>query len=135
MTRAEFEELVGRKVTAEQYKAFETLYMESNLCKQEFVKSIKGLLKSIPESKPKVIMRMKMTVNGYDTTPNGAWYFIKYVELVDINIATGKKVVKELEEKDYKKLSAEGRDLNLSKWYDFNYTDCVDENGKAIEMI
>lgn len=49
MMKHEFEELAGRTVTNEQYKAIETLYMESNLTKPEFVKSIKQMLKSIPE--------------------------------------------------------------------------------------
>lgn len=40
MMKSEFENLAGRAVTNEQYRAIETLYMSSNLEKTEFVKSI-----------------------------------------------------------------------------------------------
>lgn len=40
MMKSEFENLAGREVTDEQYRAIETLYMSSNLEKTEFVKSI-----------------------------------------------------------------------------------------------
>lgn len=49
MMKHEFEELAGRTVTNDQYKAIETLYMESNMTKQEFVKSVQPMLKAIPE--------------------------------------------------------------------------------------
>ena len=59
MMKSEFENLAGREVTDEQYKAIETLYMSSNLEKTEFVKSIKAMLKSIPKpEKKKDIKRM-----------------------------------------------------------------------------
>mgnify|MGYP000486019093 CR=1 FL=1 len=51
MMKSEFESLAGRNVTDEQYKAIETLYMSSNLEKAEFVKSIRTMLKSIPQHK------------------------------------------------------------------------------------
>lgn len=38
MMKSEFENLAGREVTDEQYRAIETLYMSSNLEKTEFVK-------------------------------------------------------------------------------------------------
>lgn len=53
MMKSEFENLAGREVTDEQYKAIETLYMSSNLEKAEFVKSIKAMLKSIPKPEKK----------------------------------------------------------------------------------
>lgn len=49
MMKSEFENLAGREVTNEQYRAIETLYMSSNLEKAEFVKSIRTMLKSIPQ--------------------------------------------------------------------------------------
>lgn len=48
MMKSEFENLAGREVTDEQYRAIETLYMSSNLEKTEFVKSMKPILKNIP---------------------------------------------------------------------------------------
>lgn len=92
MMKSEFESLAGRNVTDEQYKAIETLYMSSNLEKAEFVKSIRTMLKSIPQpEKKKDIKRMAVRDrSGYRKTPNGCYYHIEYVELVDIDIKTGK---------------------------------------------
>ena len=53
MMKSEFENLAGRAVTNEQYRAIETLYMSSNLEKTEFVKSIRTMLKSIPQPERK----------------------------------------------------------------------------------
>ena len=59
MMKHEFERMAGREVTTEQYDAFETLYMNSNLNQQDFVKSIKQILKAIPQpKKEKNIKRM-----------------------------------------------------------------------------
>ena len=99
MMKSEFESLAGRNVTDEQYKAIETLYMSSNLEKAEFVKSIRTMLKSIPQpEKEKDIKRMAVRDrSGYRKTPNGCYYHIEYVELVDIaHIAHGAAARKEL---------------------------------------
>ena len=88
MMNSEFENLAGREVTDEQYRAIETLYMSSNLEKTEFVKSMKPILKNIPQpEKKKDIKRMVVRDrSGYRKTPNGCYYHIEYVELVDIEI-------------------------------------------------
>ena len=71
----------------------------------------------------------------WDTmTPNGCYYYIQYVELVRTDIATGKMIIKPLEEKDLRKIQKEGHDLNYSYDYDFDYTDCVDMKKKPIEL-
>lgn len=82
MMKSEFENLAGRAVTNEQYRAIETLYMSSNLEKAEFVKSIRTMLKSIPQpERKKDIKRMVVRdKSGYRKTPNGCYYHIKYVE-------------------------------------------------------
>ena len=115
MMKSEFENLAGREVTDEQYRAIETLYMSSNLEKTEFVKSMKPILKNIPQpEKKKDIKRMVVRDrSGYRKTPNGCYYHIEYVELVDIDIKTGKYIIKPLEEKDFEKLAKDGHDLNL----------------------
>ena len=106
MMKSEFENLAGRAVTNEQYRAIETLYMSSNLEKTEFVKSIRTMLKSIPQpERKKDIKRMVVRdKSGYRKTPNGCYCHIKYVELVDIDIKTGKYIIKPLEEKDFERL-------------------------------
>jgi len=136
MMKSEFENLAGREVTDEQYRAIETLYMSSNLEKTEFVKSMKPILKNIPQpEKKKDIKRMVVRDrSGYRKTPNGCYYHIEYVELVDIDIKTGKYIIKPLEEKDFEKLAKDGHDLNLDTWFDFDYEDCIDEKKKQIEL-
>ena len=51
MMKYEFEKLAGRSVTEYQYIAIDILYMSSSLEKTEFVKSIRHILNSIPETK------------------------------------------------------------------------------------
>ena len=101
-----------------------------------FVKSIKQMLKSIPlPEKEKNIKKMCVRDrSGFRKTPNGCYYHIEYVELVDVDIKTGKYIVKELEEKDFERLSREGHDLNLNTSFDFDYTQCIDTKHKAIEL-
>ena len=79
MMKSEFENLAGREVTDEQYRAIETLYMSSNLEKTEFVKSMKPILKNIPQpEKKKDIKRMVVRDrSGYRKTPNGCYYHIE----------------------------------------------------------
>ncbi len=136
MMKSEFESLAGRTVTEEQYKAIETLYMSSNLEKAEFVKSMRPMLKSIPQpEKKKNTKRMAVRDrSGYRMTPNGCYYHIEYVELVDIDIKTGKYIIKPLEEKDFEQLAKDGKNLDLDGWFDFDYENCIDEKGKPIEL-
>ncbi|MDO4331782.1 MAG: hypothetical protein Q4C58_03750 [Eubacteriales bacterium] len=136
MMKSEFENLAGRKVTDEQYEAIEKLYMSSSLNKRDFVKSIRPMLKTIPEPKKEKNIK-KMCVrdrSGCRKTPNGCWYHIEYVELVDVDIKTGKYIIKALEDKDFEQLVKDGCDLDLSGWFDFDYENCIDENGKPIEL-
>lgn len=112
MNKFEFENLSGRSVTEEQYKAIEILYMSSDLGKAEFVRDHSGFIK----------------------TPNGCYFHIKYVEVLDIDIKTGKYIIKPLEDKDFEQLVKEGKSLSLSTWFDFNFEDCIDENKKPIEL-
>lgn len=136
MMKHEFERMAGREVTTEQYDAFETLYMNSNLNQQDFVKSIKQILKAIPQpKKEKNIKRMCVRDrSGYRKTPNGCYYHIEYVELVDIDIKTGKYIIKPLEDRDFEQLAKDGHDLNLNTWFDFDYEDCIDEKKRPIEL-
>lgn len=98
MMQYEFEELAKRRVTPEQYRAIEALYTDSTLSKADFVKSIKGLLNSIPEpAEEKQIVRVSTTDrSGHEYTPNGAWIHTIKAELVDIDIATGKILLREI---------------------------------------
>ena len=136
MMKHEFEAIAKREVTDEQFEAIEKLYMSSTLNKQDFVKSIRPMLKTIPEpEKEKNIKKMCVRDrSGYMKTPNGCWYHIEYVELVDVDIKTGKFIVKALEDRDFEKLSREGNDLNSSTSFDFDYTRCIDTQHREIEL-
>lgn len=72
--------------------------------------------------------------SGYRKTPNGCYYHIEYVELVDIDIKTGKYIIKPLEDKDFEQLAKDGHDLNLNTWFDFDYEDYIDEKKRPIEL-
>lgn len=136
MMKHEFEALAKREVTDEQFEAIEKLYMSSTLEKQDFVKSIRPLLKTIPEPEKKKNIK-KMCVrdrSGFRKTPNGCWFHIRYVELVDIDIKTGKYIVKEIEDKDAEQLSSVGCDLHYSSDFDFDYTKCIDTNHRKIKL-
>ena len=90
MMKNEFERIAGRTVTVEQYKAIETLYMESKLDKHDFVKSIRSMLKTIPEQ----TNRERILV-GVMAMPNGTWMNYE-AEIINANIKTGKIEVKRL---------------------------------------
>lgn len=137
MMKEEFERLAKIEVTHETYsKIIEPMYLATDLSKQEFVKllNLKGL--AMPKVKTKNIKKMLIRDrSGYTKTPNGCWYHIRYVELVDIVISTGKCVVKPLEDEDIQKLADEGYDVHLAYDYDFDYTQCVDIKKRPIILM
>ena len=95
MMKSEFENLAGREVTDEQYRAIETLYMSSNLEKTEFVKSMKPILKNIPQpEKKKDIKRMVVRDrSGYRKTPNGGYYHaIEIMQVWEVDSAVNEVV-------------------------------------------
>ena len=114
MMKAEFERIAKRTVTDKQYDAIEALYMDSNLDKYAFVKSIKGMLKSIPEVEPeREIVRVTITDNsGYEHTPNGCWLHTIKAEVVGIEISTGKILLRKIEDS-----------YQLDTWCEYHYWD------------
>lgn len=134
MMKEEFERLAKIEVSYETYsKVIEPMYIAADIPKQEFIKLLN--LKAFESPKVKVKDIKKMCVrdrSGCMKTPNGCWYHIEYVELVDIDIRTGKFIIKPLEDEDFQKLSKEGCDLNLSTGFDFDYTQCLDIKKKPI---
>lgn len=94
MMKSEFEAIAKRTVTPEQYKHIEALYMASGLDKYEFVKSIKSLLKTIPEEKKEKILVMAVhNKYGEMFTPNHAYVMTYKVKLISVDIRTGKKFI------------------------------------------
>ena len=98
MMKEEFETLAKREVTMEQYEAIEALYTVCNLDKQAFVKAISGAIKSIPvpEKKKPIIPVMIKDNSGCYTTPNGCWNHLIDCELIDVDIKSGKVLVKKI---------------------------------------
>ena len=136
----EFEEIAKIRVTAEDYNnIIEPMYMATNLSKADFVKTLnlKFFANRVPKAPkaPKNIKKMLVRDNsGFMMTPNRCYYHIKYVELVDVDIRTGKFIVKALDEEDREKLYSTGHSLDLAYDFDFDYLQCVDTKKKPIEL-
>lgn len=76
-------------------------------------------MNQVQPTKEKDIKRMLVRDHsGFIKTPNGCYFYIKYVELVDIDIKTGKYIIKPLEDKDFEQLIKDGKSLSLSTWFD-----------------
>lgn len=137
MMQHEFEERAGITVTAEDYNnIIEPMYMALKLSKDDFVKvvNLKFFKDRVPR-KPKDMRRMLVRNKMFDRrTPNGCYYYIQWVELVAVDIKTGKYIVKPLDDKDLAKLRQEGHSLDLSYGYDMDYTRCMDTKRKPIKL-
>lgn len=106
MMKQEFEDLAKIKVTEETYsKVIEPMYLASNLLKREFIRFLNLKVLAAPGEKDikKMCIRDR---SGYMKTPNGCYYHIRYVEFIDVDIATGKYIVKSLEDEDFQKSSS-----------------------------
>lgn len=135
----EFIEMSGLNVSYKDYtEIVEPMYMAvENMSKQDFIKFITPSVTALIKNCPRVKTIKKMLVrdrSGYTKTPNGCWYHIEYVELVDVDIRTGKYIVAPLEDEDFNKLISKGMDLDHSTDYDFDYSDCISRKGKPIEL-
>lgn len=136
MTKQEFEVLAGCEVSFEAYSnIIEPMYMAVELPKQDFIKLLNLKALATPKVKEKNIKKMCVRDrSGYMKTPNGCWYHIEYVELVDVDIRTGKFIVKALDDEDFRKLSESGHDLNYSTDFDFDYIQCLDTKKKPVRL-
>lgn len=130
----EFEDLAKIEVTFETYsKIIEPMYLAADLPKQDFIKLLNLKALAAPKVKEKNIKKMCVRDrSGCMKTPNGCWYYIEFAELVDVDIKTGKFIVKALDAEDFCKLSESGHDLNYSIGFDFDYTQCIDTKKKPI---
>lgn len=136
MTKQEFETLARIEVSYETYsKVIEPMYMAVDITKEEFVKILNTKVLSEQKEKAKTIKKMRVRdKSGYEKTPNGCWYHIEYVELVDVDIRTGKFIIRPLVDEDFQKLLKDGCDLNLSTVFDFDYTQCIDTKKNPIVL-
>lgn len=135
MTKKEFETLYGHEVSSNDYNnVIEPMYMATDLSKQDFVKMFSKNAFKAPEKAKNIKKMLVRDRSGFTTTPNGCWYHIEYVELADVDIATGKFIVKPLTDEDFDKLTAEGKDLDHSTSYDFDYTKCLTPKLEPVEL-
>lgn len=138
MMYSEFEELAGYRVSYETYtKVIEPMYMAipENITKQQFVKMLnRKAFEYKPERKPNVKKMLVRDRSGYRKTPNGCWYHIQYVDLVEVDIGTRKYVVAPLSDEELNKIYQSGHSLDCAYDYDMDYTDCVDTKHKPIKL-
>lgn len=98
MLKDEFEKMLGFEVSAEIYNSFNTLYMNCDLNKQDFVKKYKSVIKDY-KKKPKPFKKVLVgTYNrlGEEKTPNGAYYYGYDADLIGVDIKRGKPIVANL---------------------------------------
>lgn len=112
MMKHEFEKLVGREVTTEQYEMIEGLYTQSTMSKQDFAESIKKMVHSLPKPKfsGKVLVISIQDNSGCYWTPNGCWLHTVRAELVDVDISSGKIKVRKIPNSYEQKYDADMRD-------------------------
>jgi len=134
MMWSEFEELAGYRVTRETYETvIEPMYMATNLSKRDFVKLInRKAVEYKPVRQPNVKRMRVRDHSGRMMTPNGCWYHIQYVDLIDVDIKTGKRVIALLDEETEREYLR--RTDGLETGFDFDYTEAVDAKRKPIEL-
>lgn len=71
--------------------------------------------------------------SGYTKTPNNCYYHIQYVDMVDVDIRTGKNVIAPLDDETLYEISRT-HSLDCGYDYDFDYTQCVDRKKKPIVL-
>jgi len=136
MMKHEFEAMAGYEVTNETYdNIIEPMYMATNLSKQEFIKTLnRKALEYKPVRKPNIKKMLVRDRAGFTKTPNGCYYHIQYVDMVDVDIRTGKAVIAELSDEALSEIYQSGHSLDLGYDYDFDYTECIDTKRKPVEL-
>ncbi len=137
MMQHEFEALAGYRVTADDYNnIIEPMYMATNMTKEDFIKTLdrKFFTDRVPKT-PKNIKRMRVRNRmGSPITPNGCYTYIEWVELIDVDIKTGKCIIKALEDEDLRQIAEQGNSLDTAYGFDMDYTRCIDTKRKPIEL-
>lgn len=132
----EFEQIAGYEVSNETYDTIiEPMYMATAMSKQDFIKTLnRKALEYKPERKPNIKKMLVRDRAGFRKTPNGCYYHIQYVDMVDVDIRTGRIVVAPLSDKVLNGIYMSGNSLDCAYEYDFDYTQCVDTKKKPIEL-
>ena len=135
MMQHEFEQIAGYKVSQDSYdNIIEPMYMATSLSKSDFVKMLNRKAFEVkPVREPDIRKMLVRDRLGCARTPNGCWDHVEYVDLVSVDVATGKFVVAPLKESTLSGL-ARTCDLNLSASYDFDYLNCLDVHRKPVTL-
>lgn len=132
----EFEKLAGYEVSQEDYEnVIEPMYLATKLNKQDFIKTLnRKTFEKKHERRPNIKVMCVRDRSGYRMTPNGCYYNIQYVDMVDVDIRTGKIIVAPLSEDVLAELRDQGKSLDLGYWFDFDYLMCLDTKKKPIRL-
>lgn len=136
MMKCEFERIAGYEVSDKTYnEIIEPMYLATELSKRDFVKLLnRKALETKKVRKPNIKCMLVRDRSGYTKTPNGCYYHIQYVDMVDVDIKTGKIVIAPLDDETLREIGRT-HDLNNGYHFDFDYTQCVDTHKKPIVLI
>lgn len=106
MLHSEFCKIAKCEISYKAYKeAFEPLYMTMDVDKASFVKMLLPAIKEVAKKEEEEARKRQKLIFVSDgrKTPNGCYYLGDFVKLVDVDIPTGKVVVRELTDDEYQK--------------------------------
>ena len=104
MLHSEFCALSKCEISYKAYKeGFEPLYMAMDIDKRSFVKMVLPAIKEVAKKEEEEARKRQklLFVSDGTKTPNGCYYFGEFVKLVNVDIPTGKVVVRELTDDEY----------------------------------
>ena len=110
MMYSEFCQISGQEVSYEAYKEkFEPMYNALNINKHEFINFMMPTIKNVAkkekmarESEERKNQKLVFVSDG-SRTPNGCYYIGSFFKLVGSDIKTGKALVRELTDDEFKK--------------------------------
>lgn len=136
MMKQEFEALAGYEVSTEDYyNVIEPMYMATELDKASFVKCLDRKRFAVKKDNRPALGIKKMGIQndyGYERTPNGCWRFIQYVAVEEVDIKTGRYVVRELTDAEANELVAIGRDPYRSTYCELETFQCIDKKHRPV---
>lgn len=95
MTKQEFEALAKYEVSEQVFEAINTLYMNCELDKFQFVKKFGKQFKEFQVKKEEKLY--KVMIGG---TPNGCYFIVRYARLIDIDIASGYNLIEYISDEE-----------------------------------
>ena len=106
MLHSEFCKIAKCEISYKAYKeAFEPLYMTMDVDKRFFVEMLLPSIKEVAKKEEEEARKKQKLIFVSDgtKTPNGCYYLGEFVKMVDVDIPTGKVIVRELTDNEYQK--------------------------------